>query len=44
MGEALRDYRREELVISTKLFWGGDGTNDVGLSPQTPHGGDQELA
>lgn len=32
MGEALKDYRREELVISTKLFWGGSGPNDTGLS------------
>lgn len=32
MGEALRDYRREDLVVSTKIFWGGDGPNDVGLS------------
>lgn len=32
MGEVLRDYRREDLVVSTKIFWGGEGTNDVGLS------------
>ena len=32
MGEALRDYRREDLVISTKIFWGGRGANDSGLS------------
>lgn len=32
MGEILRDYRREDLVVSTKIFWGGDGANDVGLS------------
>lgn len=32
MGEALRDYRRENLVISTKIFWGGKGPNDNGLS------------
>lgn len=32
MGEALRDYRREDLVISTKIFWGGEGVNDQGLS------------
>ena len=25
-------WRREDLVISTKLFWGGDGPNDTGLS------------
>lgn len=32
MGEALKDYRREDLVVSTKLFWGGEGPNDKGLS------------
>ena len=32
MGEALKDFRREDLVISTKIFWGGDGPNDNGLS------------
>lgn len=31
MGQALKDYRREDLVISTKLFWGGEGPNDKGL-------------
>ena len=32
MGEAVRDYPREELVISTKLFWGGTHPNQIGLS------------
>lgn len=32
MGEALKEFKREDLVISTKLFWGGNGPNDVGLS------------
>lgn len=32
MGEALKEYRREDLVISTKIFWGGKGPNDRGLS------------
>jgi voltage-dependent potassium channel beta subunit len=32
MGKILKDFPRENLVISTKLFWGGDGPNDVGLS------------
>lgn len=32
MGEALKEYRRQELVISTKIFWGGRGINDTGLS------------
>jgi voltage-dependent potassium channel beta subunit len=25
-------WRRESLVVSTKVFWGGDGPNDKGLS------------
>lgn len=32
MGEALKEYRRQDLVISTKIFWGGKGINDSGLS------------
>src|SRR3990167_1323496 len=32
MGKALKDFRREDLVISTKIFWGGNGPNDTGLS------------
>lgn len=32
MGEAIKDYRREDLVISTKIFWGGKGPNSGGLS------------
>jgi voltage-dependent potassium channel beta subunit len=32
MGEALSDFRRQDLVISTKIFWGGEGPNDTGLS------------
>lgn len=32
MGEAIRDFKREELVISTKLFWGGEKPNQIGLS------------
>lgn len=32
MGEALRDFRRENVVISTKIFWGGRGPNLTGLS------------
>jgi voltage-dependent potassium channel beta subunit len=32
MGEAMRDFKREDLVVSTKLFWGGDGPNELGLS------------
>ncbi len=32
MGEAFKDYRREDLVVSTKIFWGGRGPNQEGLS------------
>jgi voltage-dependent potassium channel beta subunit len=32
MGMALKEYRREDLVISTKIFWGGKGPNDRGVS------------
>jgi voltage-dependent potassium channel beta subunit len=32
MGKAIREFRREDLVISTKIFWGGHGPNDTGLS------------
>lgn len=32
MGRALKDFRREDLVVSTKIFWGGNGPNDTGLS------------
>jgi voltage-dependent potassium channel beta subunit len=34
MGEAIKDlgWRRESVVVSTKIFWGGDGPNDTGLS------------
>lgn len=34
MGNVIRrlGWRREDLVISTKIFWGGKGPNDRGLS------------
>jgi voltage-dependent potassium channel beta subunit len=34
MGRVLKEvaWRRESLVLSTKIFWGGDGPNDKGLS------------
>lgn len=32
MGAALSQFRREDLVVSTKVFWGGNGPNDTGLS------------
>ncbi len=34
MGNIIKNkgWRREGLVVSTKIFWGGDGPNDTGLS------------
>jgi len=34
MGKVIQraGWKRSELVISTKIFWGGDGPNDSGLS------------
>jgi voltage-dependent potassium channel beta subunit len=34
MGRVLKltGWRRESLVLSSKIFWGGEGPNDVGLS------------
>lgn len=34
MGKVLREtgWRRSDLVVSTKIFWGGSGPNDSGLS------------
>jgi voltage-dependent potassium channel beta subunit len=34
MGNVIRKtgWKRSDLVISTKIFWGGDGPNDSGLS------------
>jgi len=32
MGKVLQEFQREKLVISTKIFWGGEGPNDTGLS------------
>lgn len=32
MGEALREFNRQELVLSTKVFWGGGKPNQTGLS------------
>ncbi len=32
VGKILGELRREDLVISSKVFWGGDGPNDRGLS------------
>ncbi|MFV0339065.1 MAG: potassium channel beta subunit family protein [Parachlamydiaceae bacterium] len=32
MGEALREFKRENVVVSTKIFWGGREPNQTGLS------------
>ena len=32
MGEILKDFPREEIVVSTKIFWGGEKPNTFGLS------------
>ena len=32
LGQVFRGFHREDLVITTKIFWGGDGINRVGLS------------
>jgi voltage-dependent potassium channel beta subunit len=32
MGKVLKELRRESFVVSTKIFWGGEGPNDTGLS------------
>ncbi len=34
MGKVIKDaaWKRSDLVVSTKLFWGGRGPNDRGLS------------
>lgn len=32
MGEALKQFPRSECVVSTKIFWGGNKPNSIGLS------------
>ncbi|RVW24372.1 putative voltage-gated potassium channel subunit beta [Vitis vinifera] len=34
MGQAIRElgWKRSDVVVSTKIFWGGSGPNDKGLS------------
>jgi len=32
MGETLKRFRREDVVVATKIFWSGEGPNDIGLS------------
>ncbi|KAJ7523016.1 hypothetical protein O6H91_18G034800 [Diphasiastrum complanatum] len=41
MGEAIQQlgWKRSEFVISTKLFWGGSGPNEIGLSRKHIHEG-----
>lgn len=34
IGKAMRElgWKRSDVVLSTKIFWGGEGPNDIGLS------------
>lgn len=32
LGQVFKHHERESLVIATKIFWGGDGVNNTGLS------------
>ncbi len=32
LGQILKEFKRSDLVVSTKIFWGGNGPNDNGLS------------
>ena len=32
IGQLIRNHKREDLVISSKVFWGGTGPNERGLS------------
>lgn len=32
MAQAVKYFRREEIVVSTKIFWGGSAPNQTGLS------------
>ncbi len=32
LGQAIKEFKRSDLVLSTKIFWGGNGPNDLGLS------------
>jgi voltage-dependent potassium channel beta subunit len=32
LGEVLKEFRRSDIVVSTKIFWAGNGPNDRGLS------------
>lgn len=41
MGNAIKTlgWHREDVVVSTKIFWGGNGPNDTGLSHKHIHEG-----
>lgn len=32
MGQILGEFKRDDIVVSTKIFWGGNGPNKTGLS------------
>ncbi len=32
LGQILKEFKRSDIVVSTKIFWGGNGPNDEGLS------------
>ncbi len=32
LGKTLKDFNRDEVVVSTKIYWGGDKPNQIGLS------------
>ncbi len=32
LGQVLKEFARDDIVVSTKIFWGGNGPNKVGLS------------
>ncbi|QTA37350.1 aldo/keto reductase [Thermosipho ferrireducens] len=32
LGDILKEFKRSDIVVSTKIFWGGNGPNDRGLS------------
>lgn len=32
MGQVLKEFNRDDIVVSTKIFWGGEGPNKTGLS------------
>ena len=32
LGQVLKEFRREDIVVTTKIFWGGEGPNKTGLS------------